>query len=119
MPPMRWGSVEFQEDAERRSPVVVLRGVGWRMVARYLEKFGGELATEQAREPADSSALLPSRQRVLAEVAGKGWRARLHEEVEFTGALRTNRVEVSFSGEPDAIEQVVAGLRRMTHLEGA
>lgn len=114
---MRWGPVEFQDEVERHSPIVVLRGVRWRMVAKYLEKFGGELTTKQDGEPNDP--LLPSRQRVLAEVAGKGWRARLHEEVEFTGALRTNRVEVSFSGEPDAIEQVVSGLRRMTHLEGA
>ena len=113
---MRWGSVEFPDEAGRQPPVVVLRGVGWRMVARYLEKFGGELATQEKAEP--EGPAMPSRPRVLAEVAGKGWRARLHEEVEFTGALRTNRVEVSFSGEPGAIEQVVAGLRRMTHLDG-
>ncbi len=118
VPPVRWGAVEFEDEAERHVPVVVLRGVGWRMVARYLEKFGGELTTGHEEPLAGSGGLAAARPRVLAEVAGKGWRARLHEEVEFTGALRTNRVEVSLSGEPDAVQQVVLGLRRMTHLEG-
>ncbi|HEY8425879.1 MAG TPA: hypothetical protein VIK73_07705 [Limnochordales bacterium] len=116
---MRWESVEFEDEAERHAPVVVLRGVGWRMVARYLEKFGGELTTGHEESPSSTGALGAARPRVLAEIAGKGWRARLHEEVEFTGALRTNRVEVSLSGEPDAVQQVVLGLRRMTHLQGA
>lgn len=114
---MRWEPEAFQEHGEGRDPVVVLRGVGWRAVARYLEKFGGELAA--VGDSGSGSPSGPSRQRVLAEVSGKGWKARLHEEVEFTGALRTNRVEVSFTGEPEAVQQVVAGLRGMIHLQGA
>lgn len=117
MPPVRWEPVDFGDEGTRHPPVVVLRGVGWRMVARYLEKFGGELTAGEEESPAGDGG--GARPRVLAEVAGKGWRARLHEEVEFTGALRTNRVEVSLSGEPDAVQQVVRGLRRMTQLQGA
>ncbi|MEW6045265.1 MAG: hypothetical protein AB1609_02110 [Bacillota bacterium] len=110
---MQWKPLGAERMAQADSPTVVLRGVGWRMVAMYLEKLGGELSEDHTGTPA------PDRRRVLAEISGKGWRARLHEEVEFTGAFRSNRVEVNFSGEPDAVEQVVLGLRRMAQLEGA
>ncbi|HEY8486467.1 MAG TPA: hypothetical protein VIL11_03655 [Limnochordales bacterium] len=89
------------------NPRVVLRGLGWRMVASYLQELGAQLVS-----PAD-----PGQARVQALLEGKGWQATLREHVEFVGALRLNRVEVRLSGEPAAVEQVMGALRRMALLE--
>lgn len=107
-----WGRPPGPEDPvfgeTTEFPRVVLRGLGWRMVASYLQELGGRLV-----DPAEGQK--PS---VQARLAGEGWQATLREHVEFVGALRVNRVEVRFSGEARAVEEVVAALRRMALLEG-
>ncbi|MBE3597456.1 MAG: hypothetical protein IMX02_01135 [Limnochordaceae bacterium] len=119
---MQWDQAQEEPTGRAELPTVVLRGMGWRMVAMYLTKLGGEVMTPDplgsAQSLASGSGALSERP-VLAEVSGKGWKARLHEEVEFTGALRSNRVEVRLFGEPDAVEHVLTGLRRMALMEEA
>ena len=90
-------------DALPEVPRVVLRGLGWKMVAGYLQELGGRVV--------DTAE--PSQAPVRARLAGDGWQATLQEQVEFVGALRVNRVEVRLSGEATAIEEVLGALRRM------
>ena len=89
-----------------RPPRVVIRGLGWRLVVNYLRELGGQLVVP------------PEANRGQARLSGQGWEAVLQEQVEFRGALRLNRVEVRFSGQSEAIEGVLAALRRMALLEG-
>lgn len=114
IPPMEWDSSVARGNPQADVPTVIVRGMGWRMVASYLTKLGGEVTEPAPEEPAVlASPSVSADRRLLAKISGKGWTARLHEELEFTGALRQNRVEVRLSGEPDAIEHVLTGLRRM------
>lgn len=88
-------------------PTVVLKGLSWRMVAMYLQRLGGRLVEPEDLQGGKGKALL----------SGDGWQAMLHEQVEFRGAMRSNRVEIRLSGNPQAIEGVVEGLRRLASME--
>lgn len=105
--PAGWEQALFGETGD--FPRVVLRGLRWRAVASYLQELGGRLM-----DPAEGQ-----KPPVQARLAGDGWQATLREHVEFVGALRVNRVEVRFSGEARAVEEVVAALRRMALLDQA
>lgn len=109
---MEWAGAGTTEEPASGAETqrVVLRGMGWRVVAHFLRQMGAELVI--AERPSE-------RRGALAELNGNGWRASVHENVEFVGALRTNRVEVRVAGEPAAVEDVIDGLRRMAVLKGA
>ncbi|GAB7090175.1 hypothetical protein JCM18237_04460 [Halorubrum luteum] len=86
-PPLEEGWVREQRD---------YRGVSRRLTAHYLRNLGGELVGTD-----DPSA--------ATRVDGDGWRATLSAEtVAVAGSITLTEVTVSFAGEPEVLDELIA-----------